>query len=312
MHRMRNPILLPLLAAALLGACDGGGTGSDGRRLTLRLTDAPGDLDQAWVRVEAVRLVGDADGDGGGSVELLSTPTGWIDLLTLSGGGTATLVDGAVVPAGKYQQLRFVVCDAYVVTKDGDVYATRDSELPAGVTADGQLQAPSFCSSGLKVKLPAGGVDLTEDSQVMVVDFDVSQSFGHQAGGSGRWVMHPVLRATNVEFAGGVAGTVRVQNGVTLPSCGGAAATLEAFVPRALSGAEVVASGVTQASGAYAIRPLGAGSYTLGHAAQVGYSNGDTLTWTATATPGTVTVTGGSTTAADYTVTAATCKVKTT
>lgn len=311
MHRTRAKLLLPLLAAAsVLAACDGGGTGSDDHRLTLRLTDAPGDLAQAWVRVEDIRLVGDAEGDGGGSVDLLATPTGWIDLLTLTGGGTATLVDGAVVPAGQYHQLRFVVCDAYVVTDAGDVYATKDTDLPAGVTADGDLQAPSFCSSGLKVKLPAGGVDLTEDSQIMVVDFDVSESFGHQAGGSGKWVMHPVLRATNVEFAGGIAGTVTVQNGVALPACGGAATGVTQFVPQALSGAEIVGSGTVQSSGAYQIRPLAAGTYTMGYAAQVGFTNGDTLTWTATAAPTSVTVASGGTSTADYTVTAATCKAK--
>jgi hypothetical protein len=310
MHRTRTKLLLPLVAAAaLLAACDGG-TGSDDRRLTLRLTDAPGDLEQAWVKVEDVVLIGDAEGEGGGRVDLLAAPTGWIDLLTLSGGGTATLADGVVVPAGRYSQLRFVVCDAYVVTRDGDVYATADAELPAGVTADGALQAPSFCSSGLKVKLPAGGVDLTEDSQVMLVDFDVSQSFGHQAGNSGRWVLHPVMRATAVEFAGGIAGTVAVQSGVTLPTCGGAAVDLTAFVPRALAGTEVVASGVTQAGGAYAIRPLGAGTYTLGYADRIAYTNGDSLTWAATAAPASVTVAGGGTAAANYTVTAATCKPK--
>jgi hypothetical protein len=31
------------------------------------------------------------------------------------------------------------------------------------------------------------------------VDFDVAESFGKQAGQSGKWVMHPVLKGSVVE-----------------------------------------------------------------------------------------------------------------
>lgn len=304
-------MLLPVLAAAALAACDGGagGTGSAPARLTIRLHDAPGDLAEAWVKVEEIYLQGTSAADStGGRVVLSETPSDWIELTELTGASFATLVNGEPVPAGRYSQLRFVVCEAYVVTDDGDVYATRDAELPAGVAADGTLQVPGGCSSGIKVKLPGGGVTLESDATILAVDFDVSQSFGHQAGNSGRWVMRPVLTATEVGFAGGIAGTVTVAQGVTLPACGGAAVDVTKFVPRAVAGADST-SGVVSTAGQYSLS-VPAGTYTMAYAPAVSFTNGDSLAFTATATPASVTVASGATATSSYSITAASCKVK--
>jgi hypothetical protein len=301
--------ILPLLAALALAACDGG-TGSNQARLSIRLTDAPGDLAQAWVKIDRIYLQGSASDSTGGRTDVLTAPTGWVDLLTLSGGRTAELVNGAVVPAGRYSELRFVVCQAYVVTKKGVVYATSGAELPAGVTATGQLQIPSGCASGVKVKFPRGGdaVELESESTIMTVDFDVTQSFGHQAGNSGRWVMHPVLRATSVGFSGGIAGGVSLAQGVTLPTCGGSAVTVQAFTPRAVAGADSLNATVgTDARYRITAAP---GTYTMTYVPVVGYTNGDSLTVTATPSAPTVTVASGGTATADYSITAATCKAK--
>ena len=303
-------ILFPLMAALALGACGDSGTGSNGARtVSIRLHDAPGDLKEAWVKVKEVSLQGTVTADStSGKVVLLSTPTDWLNLTSLSGGSFATLVNNAQVPAGSYSQLRFVVCEAYVVTKGGQVYATQGTTLPSGVTATGTLQVPSGCQSGLKVKLPGGGVDLTQASQILSVDFDVSQSFGHQAGNSGKWVMHPVMTATSIGFAGSIAGTVALGTGVALPTCGGAAVTLASFSPRAVSGVDSVSATVS-AAGAYAMS-VAPGTYTMTYAPVYSFTNGDSLTVAAAATPATATVAGGATTAVNYTISSATSKVK--
>ena len=308
MRKLGSRLVLGTLAAMALAACDGGGTGSGGSRLTIRLTDAPGDLDEAWVKVEEVYLQANEGEGQGGRVVLADSATDWIDLTTLSGGAFATLVNGVPVPAGTYSQLRLVVCDAYVVTKSGDVYATPGATLPAGVTADGELKAPSACQSGFKVKLPGGGVTVENESTILSVDFDVSQSFGHQAGNSGKWVMHPVMTATAVGFSGAIQGTVAVGAGVTLPTCGGAAVDVTKFVPLATAGVDSV-SAVVSAQGQYrmAVSP---NTYTMGHIPVVSYTNGDSLTFAATAAPAQVAVASGATQTANYTITAATCKVK--
>lgn len=303
-------LALPLLAAFAMAACDGGTGGNGSARVSIRLTDAPGDLKEAWVKIDRIYLKGGpADSAQGGSVDLLTTATGWVDLLTLSGGRTSELVNGATVPAGTYSELRLVVCEAYVVEKDGDVYATNDAELPAGVTADGQLHIPSGCSSGFKIKFKTDEpVTLESESTIMTVDFDVSQSFGHQAGNSGRWIMHPVLHATTVGFAGGIAGTVAVAQGVTLPTCGGSAVAVTSFVPQATAGTTIYTSAVGT-DGRYRIT-VAPGTYTMGYATALGFANGDSLTVTAAPSVPSATVASGGTATVDYSITAATCKVK--
>lgn len=308
--------LLPVLAAAALAACDGGGIASDQARLSIRLTDAPADVAEAWVKIDRIYLQGGEGGESGadsargGRVEIMNTPTDWVDLLTLSGGRTAELVNGAVVPAGRYESLRFVVCSAYIVTDDGDVFATRGAQLPAGVTADGVLNTPSACSSGVKVKFPRGdeAVQLEAESTILTVDFDVDNSLEHQGRNPGHWKLSPVLRATAVGFSGGISGTVSLAQGVALPACGGAATSVAAFSPLAIIGADSLGTTVG-GDGRYRVTAA-AGAYTMAYRPAVAFSNGDTLNVAATVSAPAVTVASGATATADYSITSATCKVK--
>ncbi len=67
------------------------------------------------------------------------------------------------------------------------------------------------------------------EAKTLLVDFDVAQSFGREAGRSGRWVMHPVVRAAAVNYTGSVLARVRLADGVTLPALNGTAVTLAGF-----------------------------------------------------------------------------------
>lgn len=295
-------ILSSLVAGTLLlGACDGS-TGSSNSSLTIKLTDAPADLAEAWVEVEQIYLQG-----SGGRIILRDESTGLVDLLTLKD-DVVDLVAGAVVPSGTYSELRFVIGDAYIRTESGAVYAKQGTALPAGTTTDGTLQCPSCAQTGIKVKFADGGVTLDDDAEVVLVDFDVSQSFGRQAGQSGMWVMQPVLRGADFTTTGSVVGTVSLASGVTLPACGGDSVTLAHFVPRALVGTDTIASGAVDASGAFRIRFLAPDSYTLGHAPSLTFENGQSLAFAATPTPATVTVASGTAAPASYSITAATCQ----
>ncbi|HEX2190016.1 MAG TPA: DUF4382 domain-containing protein [Longimicrobiaceae bacterium] len=313
MHAPSRSTVLPLLAGALLlGACEGS-TGSlepGEARLTVQLTDAPGDLAEAQVKISRIVLQGAEGGDSTSARQEFAVDAGgWIDLLDLAGGKLQELVGGAAVQPGTYSQLRLVIDDAYVVTTDDRVFATTGAELPAGITADGELKCPSCSQSGFKVKFP-GGIQV-QDATTLVVDFDVNQSFGHEAGKSGKYVLKPVLigaRKPGGTPLGSISGTVALAQGVTVPACGGAATLdLTRFVPTATAGA-TVKTGSAQAGGAYVIGSVPAGSYTLG-VDPVGFANGDTLTFTAAATPASVAVSDGATASADYSVTAASCKV---
>lgn len=307
---------LALLFGALLAtACDDSNPlGSNGEaRLSVKLTDAPGDLAEANVKVEKIIFIRDADGEGEGSdrVEFTPASTGWIDLLTLDNGQVEDLITETIAP-GTYQQVRVIVCEAYIETTDGDVIATPGATLPVGVTATpgAELKLTSQCKSGFKVNFQDEGLTVTEGSNTLVVDFDVNRSFIHEAGKSGKWVVTPVLHGFTFEETAKVTGTVTLQN-ITLPLvCGGESLTQELllgkFIPNATVGTTVRTGSTTGATGAFSIANLLAGSYTLG-LETVTFSNGDKLAFTATATPSNLSLTAGSTVTANYVVTAATC-----
>ena len=204
-----------LVALSALGACSDS-TGVGPGKISILLTDAPGDVKAAVVTISEIYL------QGSDRVVLRDEPV-TIDLLTLAN-STALLVDEATVPAGTYSQLRFVITDAYIEVENGDgttnIYASSPSYsgLPSGARVAGELQMPSLAQSGLKVDLPGGAVRIQGDQRILLVDFDVAQSFGHIAGGSGRWVMHPVVHATDFVATGTLTATLRPAQGVTLPT----------------------------------------------------------------------------------------------
>lgn len=233
--KRRFKLLTPLLAvgALLTAACEdaevaGPELTSGESGVTLLLTDAPGDFVSAVVTIDEVFFVGSE-----GSVGLLDSPF-TADLITLRN-SFATMVQGVEVPEGTYSQVRLRVSGAYIeVEQEGGgtlIYASSPDYdgLPDGATVDGTLHMPSFGASGLKVKLPDGQLEVGEDEVIVLIDFDVEESFGHQAGRSGRWIMHPVVHATNVTFGGHVLAQLQLGEGITIPDLDGQPVTLAAF-----------------------------------------------------------------------------------
>ena len=290
------------LALALL-SCSGGGQATQGTgKLSIKLTDAPGDLTAAMVTISEIDLVG-----ANGPI-VLSTTKVTTDLLKLAN-DTVDLVTDAVVPAGTYTELRFVITGGYVEVQQAGggsiIYASSPSYegLPEGAQVGGTLRMPSYAHSGLKVDLPAGGVTVGTESKVVLVDFDVAQSFGHVAGSSGAWVMHPVVKATELELSGNVVATLKLAEGVTLPGT----TTLADFsaVLTSSSGSAKTLPLQDAGGGTFsaAFRFLLPGAYTLDFTGPAG------LTFTVTpATPAAVTVGSGQQTELDFTLTSATAK----
>ena len=183
---------LVLTLAATLASCDSqspSGTTS----LSVRLKDAPGDVQHAFVTITEVDLV------GSGGVQVLTETPVTTDLLTLAA-NALTLVQDAEVPSGTYHELRFKISGVCLAVDDGaggsTVYATDGYDsTPCGGQATGTLQAPSYAQSGLKVQMDGGALVLDVAEKILLVDFDVTQSFGHAAHG---WVMHPVITGGEV------------------------------------------------------------------------------------------------------------------
>ena len=182
-----------VLAIAALASCNSqspNGTTS----FSVMLKDAPGDVQHAVVTISEVDLV------GSGGVQVLSQTPTTVELLTLAA-STTTLVQDVEVPSGTYHELRFKITGACLAVDDGNggstVYTTTGYDAtPCGTAAPETLQAPSFAESGLKVTTTAGALELTGPEKIVLVDFDVTQSFGHEAGG---WVMHPVVTGGALE-----------------------------------------------------------------------------------------------------------------
>jgi hypothetical protein len=225
MFRTLSRVLLAATVALPLAACgESSGPNGDGR-LSLLLTDAPGDVKAAVVTIDQIYLQGED-----GRVVLRDEPV-TTDLLTLAN-DVYLLVDDAPVPAGRYGQLRFVISGGYLEVEDeagGSRFFASSPDyagLPLGVVPDGELRMPSYDASGFKVSLPGDLLDVDGTQRVLLVDFDVQQSFGQEAGQSGAWVMRPVVKATDVTFAASITAEVRLGDGVTLPQVNGQDVTL--------------------------------------------------------------------------------------
>jgi hypothetical protein len=176
----------------------------------------------------------------------------------------------------------------------------RRQSLPPGAVVAGTLRAPSFAESGLKIDLPGGAAVVGTAAKILLVDFDVSQSFGQEAGASGAWVLHPVAKATELVLSGTVDVTLKLGAGASLPA-GTTLADFHAVLAPAAGGDGVTLPFAVTAAGTYGaeFKYLFPGSYTL----SLGGSLGVTFT-AAPAAPLAVTVTSGQATAADFTLTA--------
>lgn len=218
-------ILASCLFTLALGLVGCGGES----KVTIKLTDAAGDFKRAVVTISEVELLGEGENN---RVVLLNQAV-TTDLVTLAN-DTADLVKDATVPEGTYKELRFVITGGYIEVEQADgstkIYASSPNYagLPAGAQVAGELHMPSYGSSGLKVKI-ADPVTIEGEQKVILVDFDVAQSFGHQAGGSGRWVMSPVIKAAEITFSGSVTVTLTQGGGVSLPNQDGRQLTLADF-----------------------------------------------------------------------------------
>jgi hypothetical protein len=226
----RFAFLVPLALAGAFAACDSSDIGSpDSVRLSVLLTDAPGDFSAAVVTISSIYLQGhETEDNPGGRIVLLDDPV-TTDLLTLVD-DFETLVDDFVVPEGTYGQLRFVIDGAYIEVETAtgvEVYATAGyEEAPAQV--DGTLMCPSCAQSGIKVNF-VGGLTLGDEDETIVVDFDVSETFGHEAGNSGKWIMHPSLKASSLEAIASLDVSLGLGSGVSLPVIGAGVITLGDF-----------------------------------------------------------------------------------
>lgn len=253
-----------LLLATGLAAC-GDGVGVDGdASVRVLLTDAPSDyVDSAWVDIGAVELIPAGDG---GPVTLSADGTdGFVDLLDLQGTATTLLAD-ADIPAGDYNQLRLIVEDARVALAEG--YTFNDGSTSKS------LFVPSGAQTGIKLNLAGsagegdgGPVTIAAGETVLILDFDVNQSFVIQgdpetAAGINDVLFTPTIRVVVQDVAASISGTVATS--VEGASVAGLVVTAEPTDEGSLEEYQSqTGTAVTDENGDYTIHFLVPGAYAV-------------------------------------------------
>ena len=230
-------ILSVLAAATFVAACTSGTSSSGPATMSVRLVDAPtGDYAEVNIDVQTVLIKGDGDW------LTLGSPGKVYNLLELTKGVSATLVEGATIPAGHYGQMRLILGSRNTV------------KLPDGTIHD--LKVPSGQQSGVKLVVHFD-VEAGTTADVYI-DFDAHKSvFVHEAGNSGKYILRPTVRAYDKLETGTISGTL-TDAGTTSPLVG-VEVTAQAIVD---GDPVVVSSDITDDKGFYVLGllPIG-GSY---------------------------------------------------
>ena len=187
---------LTVIFAASCTSDDSPGNLDGKARVNFYLVDAPGDFDEVWVEVIAVRVKMDDnsmdddnsqgnDDDNDDSWQEISYEgeSQMVNLLDLTG-ANSLLLGTEDFEEGEIDQLRLILGTNNYVVKDG---------------VESDLKTPSAQQSGLKIKIDQE----IEAGQTydLIIDFDVAKSIV-VAGNSGNINLKPVLRAYLQEAAG--------------------------------------------------------------------------------------------------------------
>ena len=207
-NRTKGSAMLALLLLLPLAACDTG-TDAEFGSMSILLTDAVDDeVTEAWVTITDIYLQeesGEMDPENS-RVPLMEDAEETVELTSLAN-QVSGLVHGVTVPAGTYDQLRLVISDGCIVVNDGSaetIYRSSPGydwcDPDEGEPSYATLHMPSYAQSGAKILLHH--YEVTNGEHSILLDFDVSESYGRLAGNSGMWVMHPVIHWAEVSLTG--------------------------------------------------------------------------------------------------------------
>jgi hypothetical protein len=240
MKTILNYFMLALIAVVGFSCNNSDDLDAGSAKVNFYLVDAPGDFDEVWIEVIALRVKAN-DNDSSNDLNDDSDESSWVEipyedgsryvnLLALTG-ENSLLLGTETFPEGKIEQLRLVLGSDNYVVKGG-----KRSEL----------KTPSAQQSGLKIKLDEsidGG-----RSYDIVIDFDVEKSIV-VAGNSGNIILKPVLRAYVTEATSGIMGQVFPKEA-------------QFVAVKAMKGDNVYNTGVDE-NGNFKIQGMDDGVYTL-------------------------------------------------
>jgi Domain of unknown function (DUF4382)/Carboxypeptidase regulatory-like domain len=256
--KTRFSLLFILLTGLLFTSCTE--ENSSGKaRLQIALVDAPGDYQEVNIEVVGVEMNWSASNDQGWeTLPMVERKT--YDLLKLTGGQEAILVDTDIPAGAKIHQLRLILGNGNTVKVDG-------------ITAALPLETPSAQQSGLKLNIQQE----VEEGLLykIVLDFNVAKSI--VATGGGKYILKPVIRSYLEAEGGSVKGTVGPA------ACANATITLTGPDPSTNT-----LSANTNADGLFIIKGLDAGTYTVTATPSAGSTGCTAKSITANVTDGAV------------------------
>jgi hypothetical protein len=229
-------------ALVLSGGCGGGAMtrSGDSGSMDVHLVDGPTTAYLAIdLNIQKVEIATT------GGWEVLGSPNRTVDLLTLTGGLAETLAQGAMLPAGHYEQMRLILGPGNSVT------LADNSVNP--------LVVPSALNSGVKLigsfQVPPGAM---ADE---FIDFDAAHSIQVvQTGASSQFILRPTVRAVDKLATGAISGRLTDGNGAPI-----AGAAVFAEVLDGSGRASIIRSTFSDGNGAYTLDllPLGATYYAV-------------------------------------------------
>jgi len=198
-------------------------TSTDKSKISVRMTDAPGNYDAVNIDVQGVEVIGSEAG-----TVMLNIHNRIYNILNFSN-GLDTLIATGDLNAGTVSQIRLILGTNNTVKVGGVVYP---------------LSTPSAMQSGLKLQIHQtfeAGV-----SYSILLDFDASQSIVLQ--GNGDYQLKPVIRTIDTAISGSIKGSITPIGTIAIVT--------------AISNG-ITYSSVTNLSGAFLIAGLPVGTYDI-------------------------------------------------
>ena len=185
-----------LASVVTIAGCGGSGGGNDPATgtLDLSITDSPTDF-ATEVRVEFSGIA--VKPRSGEAIQFYFDPPVSVDLLSLTGENTASLLNDQQLDAGEYNWIRL------------DVNADSDSILDSYVMTRSSQMIELEVTSQTGLKLVSGFTVTANQVSSFVIDWDLRKGLNiPNTPGGDLWRLRPALRITDLNTYGEISGTV--------------------------------------------------------------------------------------------------------
>lgn len=202
--------------------------GNRNARLEIWLTDGPGDFEEVNIDVQGVEIHSSENDESKGWIAL-NTEAGVYDVLKLTN-GEDTLLSSLELPAGRISQIRLQLGEHNSVKVDGNEF---DLTIPSGTQSGLKLQVHEELAEGITYKI--------------TLDFDAARSVVQT--GAGAYLLKPVIRLISEAERGAIKGVVDPVE--STPAI------------YAISGEDTLGTTYPNENGAFLLRGIPAGSYSV-------------------------------------------------